>query len=66
MQKQKLLQFLMGLKEEGLPQQASKLNLVIPYVEVDISPDFDTIIKNVLSGVFAFCRKDGIMGEIRR
>ena len=49
----KLLQFLMGLKEEDLPQQASGLNKVIPYVEVDVSPDFDTIIKNVLSGVFA-------------
>ena len=50
---QKLLQFLMGLKEEDLPQQASELNLVMPYVEVDISPDFDVILKNILSGVFA-------------
>lgn len=50
---QKLLQFLMGLKEADLPQQASKLNLVMPYVEVDISKDFEVIIKNILSGVFA-------------
>ncbi len=50
---QKLLQFLMGLKEADLPKQASELNLVLPYVEVDISPDFDAIIKNILSGVFA-------------
>lgn len=50
---QKLLQFLMGLKEADLPQQASELNLVMPYVEVDLSSDFDAIIKNILSGVFA-------------
>lgn len=50
---QKLLQFLMGLKEEDLPQKASELNKVMPYVEVDVSEDFDVIIKNILSGVFA-------------
>lgn len=50
---QKLLQFLMGLKETDLPQNASDLNLVMPYVEVDLSPDFDAILKNILSGVFA-------------
>lgn len=50
---QKLLQFLMGLKEEDLPQEASALNKVMPYVEVDLSADFEEIIKNILSGVFA-------------
>ena len=50
---QKLLQFLMGLKKEDLPQKASDLNKVMPYVEVDVSEDFEIIIKNILSGVFA-------------
>lgn len=50
---QKLLQFLMGLKEEELPKQASELKQVIPYVEVDTESDFESIIKNVLSGIFA-------------
>lgn len=50
---QKMLQFLMGLKEEDLPQEASALNKVMPYVEVDLSADFEEIIKNILSGVFA-------------
>lgn len=50
---QKLLQFLMGLKKEDLPQNASGLKLVVPYVEVDLSSDFEVIMKNILSGVFA-------------
>lgn len=50
---QKLLQFLMGLKEEDLPQSADKLNQSMPYVEVDVSQNFDQIIQNILSGVFA-------------
>ncbi len=50
---QKLLQFLMGLKEEDLPQQASELNRIMPYVEVDVSPDFNFILQNIFCGVFA-------------
>lgn len=50
---QKLLQFLMGLKEEDLPKQVSELNKTMPYVEVDVVADFEAIIKNILSGVFA-------------
>lgn len=50
---QKLLQFLMGLKKEDLPQNASGLELVVPYVEVDLASDFEVIMKNILSGVFA-------------
>lgn len=50
---QKLLQYLMEFKETDLPQQASELNKVIPYVSVEVSTDFDVIIKNVMSGVFA-------------
>lgn len=50
---QKLLQFLMGLKAEDMPQDAEGLNKLMPYVEVDLTQDFDEITKNVLSGVFA-------------
>lgn len=50
---QKLLQFLMGLKAEDMPQDAEGLNKLMPYVEVDLSQDFNEITKNVLSGVFA-------------
>lgn len=50
---QKLLQFLMGLKAEDMPQDAEGLNKLMPYVEVDFSQDFNEIAKNVLSGVFA-------------
>lgn len=50
---QKLLQFLMGLKEEELPQQVSGLKRVIPYIDVDTASDFDVMIKKILSGIFA-------------
>lgn len=50
---QKLLQFLMGLKAEDMPQDAEGLNKLMPYVEVDLTQDFNEITKNVLSGVFA-------------
>lgn len=49
---QKILQFLMGLKREDLPQEAAEINKVMPYVEVDLEKDFDKILKNILSGVF--------------
>lgn len=50
---QKLLQFLMGLKEEDLPTTAASLNQTMPYVEVDTTKEFEEITKNILCGVFA-------------
>jgi len=50
---QKLLQFLMGLKSDDMPQDAKGLNKLLPHVEVDLSTDFNEITKNVLCGVFA-------------
>lgn len=50
---QKLLQFLMGLKESDMPQNAKELNKLMPHVEVDVSQSFDEITTNVLCGVFA-------------
>ncbi len=50
---QKLLQFLMGLKSDDLPQNAKELNQLMPYVEVDLTTDFNEITKNILCGVFA-------------
>ena len=50
---QKLLQFLMGLKSEEMPQNAKGLSKLLPHVEVDLSKDFNEISKNVLCGVFA-------------
>lgn len=50
---QKLLQFLMGLKDSDMPQSADGLNRLLPHVEVELSRDFDEITKNVLCGVFA-------------
>ena len=50
---QKLLQFLMGLKAEDLPKSAEELNQLMPYVEVDLTKDFNEIAQNVLCGVFA-------------
>jgi len=50
---QKLLQFIMGLKTEEIPQNAKEFNKLMPYVEVDVSKDFDEIAKNILCGIFA-------------
>lgn len=50
---QKLLQFLMGLKEEDLPTTAASLNQTMPYVEIDTTREFEEITKNILCGVFA-------------
>ncbi len=50
---QKVLQYLMGLKIEDIPTTAAEFNQTMPYVEVDLSDDFEKIITNVLSGVFA-------------
>jgi stage V sporulation protein AF len=50
---QKLLQFIMGIKSEEMPDNAKEFNKLVPYVEVDVSSDFNEISKNVLCGVFA-------------
>jgi stage V sporulation protein AF len=50
---QKLLQFIMGIKADEMPQNASEFNKLVPYVEVDASADFNEVAKNVLCGVFA-------------
>lgn len=50
---QKLLQYLMGLTADNIPNSASLLNQTIPYVEAAITKDFQEITKNILCGVFA-------------
>ncbi|MDE7476448.1 MAG: spore germination protein, partial [Lachnospiraceae bacterium] len=50
---QKIMQFLMGLKADEMPQNAAGLNQLMPYIEVEVSKDFNEISKNVLSGLFA-------------
>lgn len=50
---QKLLQFLMGIKAQDMPQNPEELNKIMPYVEVDTATDFEEISQNVLCGVFA-------------
>ena len=50
---QKLLQFLMDRKPEDMPSDVKELNKTMPYVEVDTATEWDEIIKNVFSGVFA-------------
>ena len=50
---QKLLQFFLGIAEDKMPKDAhamSKQN--IPYVEVDVNREWDTVINSLLSGVF--------------
>lgn len=50
---QKLLQFLMGIKAQDMPQNPQELNKIMPYVEVDTTTEFEEISKNILCGVFA-------------
>lgn len=51
---QKLLQYFMDLKAEDMPGDASLLlKKSIPYIEVDREKDWEKIVSNVLSGVFA-------------
>lgn len=51
---QKLLQYFMDLKAEEMPQDATQLlKKSIPYIEVDQEKEWDKIVSNVLSGVFA-------------
>ena len=50
---QKLLQFLMGIQKEDMPQNANEMNKIIPTVEVESTDDFNKIIDGVLCGMFA-------------
>lgn len=51
---QKLLQYFMDMKAEDMPQDASALlKKSIPYIEVDQEKEWEKIVSNVLSGVFA-------------
>ncbi len=50
---QKLLQFFLGIAEDKMPKDAHEMSKQnIPYVEVDINRDWDTVINSLLSGVF--------------
>lgn len=49
---QKLMQFFYSMKEEDFPKNAHEMSkLSMPYVEVDLVENWDTGIKNLLSGV---------------
>lgn len=50
---QKLLQFIMGLKTEEMPQNVKEMNKIIPTVEVESTDDFKKVIDGVLCGMFA-------------
>lgn len=51
---QKLLQYFMDLKAADMPGDASLLlKKSIPYIEVDREKDWEKVVSNVLSGVFA-------------
>ena len=50
---QKIFQYLMGIQAADMPQKASELNKFLPSVDINLSTDFNGIIKNILSGVFA-------------
>lgn len=48
----KIMTSFFAVKEEDMPGSAAGFSkLVVPYVEVDVLKDFDTVIRNVLSGV---------------
>ncbi len=50
---QKLLQYFISLTEENMPKTAHEMSKkCMPYVEVDLTDSIDTLIKNLLSGVF--------------
>ena len=52
---QKLMTSILGIKPYDMPEDATAFSQqCIPYVEVDILGDFDTILKNVLSGISCF------------
>lgn len=48
----KIMDSFFALKKEDMPDSATGISqMVVPYVEVDVLGDFDTIIRNILSGV---------------
>lgn len=50
----KLLQYFIDMKPENLPQSAYEMaKKATPYVEVDLKDDWEDIVYNILSGVFA-------------
>lgn len=50
----KLLQYFIGLTPENMPESAYEMSKkATPYVEVDLKDNWDDIIYNILSGVFA-------------
>lgn len=49
---QKMLQYFNSIKEDDMPEDAHEMSKVcMPYGEVDIISDWDSILKNLLSGV---------------
>lgn len=51
---QKILQYFMSLKPEEIPEDAHGMSKqYVPYGEVDIASDWDKILYNIMSGVFA-------------
>ena len=47
----KILGQLLGITKEKMPEDATGFSrCCMPYVEVDIYDDFDTVVRNVLSG----------------
>ena len=50
----KILQYFIDLKPEDMPESAYEMaKKATPYVEVDLKDEWDTILYNILSGVFA-------------
>ena len=49
---QKLMSAFFAIKKDDMPSTATGFSkMAVSYVEVDVISDFDTIIKNILSGV---------------
>ena len=61
---QKLLQYLIGLKPEDIPDNIDEFSeKCMPHVEVDILYDAESVVSNVLMGVTCFL-VDGIEGSV--
>lgn len=51
---EKMLQYFLDLKEEEMPESAYEMaKKTVPYVEVDLKDQWEDILYNILSGVFA-------------
>lgn len=50
---EKLLQYLMDKKPEDMPESVGGLSRMLPYVEVETATEWDVILQNIFSGVFA-------------